>query len=67
MDKPTDVTYKLIDLNKEEVVQHRNNLLHYYPIEHALRELTQLYSFLLLYRTIVPQKQGKNRKFENKI
>ena len=44
-DKPTDVTYKLIDLNKKEIVQHRNNLLPYYPKEYALRELTQLYSF----------------------
>ena len=43
--KPTDVTYKLTDSNKKEVVQHRNNLLPYYPKEYALRELTQLYSF----------------------
>ena len=27
------------------MVQHRNNLLPYYPKEYALRELTQLYSF----------------------
>ena len=39
--KPTDVTYKLTDLNKKEIVQHRNNLLPYYPKEYALRELTQ--------------------------
>ena len=45
IDKPTDVTYKLIDLNRKEIVQHRNNLLPYYPKEYALRELTQLYSF----------------------
>ena len=43
--KPTDVTYKLTDSNKKEIVQHRNNLLPYYPKEYALRELTQLYSF----------------------
>ena len=30
---------------KKEIVQHRNNLLPYYPKEYALRELTQLYSF----------------------
>ena len=42
--KPTDVTYKLTDSNKKEIVQHRNNLLPYYP-KNALRELTQLYSF----------------------
>ena len=45
IDKPTDVTYKLTYLNKKEIVQHRNNLLHYYPKEYAFRELTQFYSF----------------------
>ena len=45
IDKPTYVTYKLIDLNKKEIVQHQNNLLPFYPNEYALRELTQLYSF----------------------
>ena len=45
IDKPTDVTYKLTDLSEDETVQHRNNLLPYYPKEYALRELTQLYSF----------------------
>ena len=43
--KPTDVTYKLTDSNQKEIVQHRNNLLPYYPKEYALRELTQLYFF----------------------
>ena len=43
--KPTDVTYKITDLEQKEIVQHRNNLLPYYPKEYALRELTQLYSF----------------------
>ena len=43
--KPTDVTYKLTDSTKKENVQHRNNLLPYYPKANALRELTQLYSF----------------------
>ena len=43
--KPTDVTYKFTDSDKKEIVQHRNNLLPYYPKEYALRELTQLYSF----------------------
>ena len=43
--KPTEVTYKLIDTTKKEIVQHRNNLLPYNPKEYALRELTQLYSF----------------------
>ena len=42
IDKPTDVTYKLTDTNKKENIQHRNNLLPYYPKEYALRELTQL-------------------------
>ena len=43
--KPTDVTYKLTDPTKKEIVQQRNNLLPYYPKEYALREITQLYSF----------------------
>ena len=43
--KLTDVTYKLTDSTKKEIVQHRNNLLPYYPNEYELRELTQLYSF----------------------
>ena len=43
--KPTEVTDKLTDSTKKEIVQHRNNLLPYYPKEYALRELTQLYSF----------------------
>ena len=29
IDKPTEVTYKLTDLIKKEIVQHRNNLLPY--------------------------------------
>ena len=45
IDKPTEVTHKLTDLDKKEIVQHRNNLLPYYPKEYAIRELTQLYSF----------------------
>ena len=43
--KPTDITYKITDSDQKEIVQHRNNLLPYYPKEYALRELTQLYSF----------------------
>ena len=43
--KSTEVTYKLTDSTKKEIVQHRNNLLPYYPKEYALRELTQLCSF----------------------
>ena len=42
--KRTDVTYKITDSNQKETVQHRNNLLPYYPKEYALRELTQLCS-----------------------
>ena len=45
IDKTSDVTYKHIDLNKKEFVQHRNNLLPYYPKGYARRELAQLYSF----------------------
>ena len=45
IDKHTEVTYKLTDSSKKEIIQHRNNLLPYYPKDYALRELTQLYSF----------------------
>ena len=44
-DKPTDVTYNFFDSNEKESIQHRNNLLPYYPKEYALREPIQLYSF----------------------
>ena len=63
IDKPTDVTYKLIDSNKNENVQHRNNLLPYYPKELALRELTQLNSFAGL--KIVHDNSDKNQKQTN--
>ena len=43
--KPTDVTYKLTDPTKKEIVQHRNNLLPYYPKKYAVRDLPQLFSF----------------------
>ena len=35
----------MIDKNKKEIIQHRNNLLPYYPKRYALRELTELFSF----------------------
>ena len=41
----TDVTDKLNDHNKKEIVQHRNNLLPLYPKNYALGELSQLFSF----------------------
>ena len=57
-DQPTDVTYKLIDSIEKEKVQHRNILLPIYQKQHALRELTQLYTFtglklLTTIRTII--------------
>ena len=45
IDQPTEVSYKLTDTTKKEIVQHRNNLLPYYSKEYALHEITQLYSF----------------------
>ena len=45
IDKPTEVTYKLTDSSKKEIIQHHNNPLPYYPKEYALRELYQLYFF----------------------
>ena len=69
--KPTDVTYKITDSDKKEIVQHRNNLLPYYPKEYALRELTQLYSFtvLKLFKIIHIRKikQRNNMTFTSKI
>ena len=50
IDKLTEVTYNFTDSSKKEVIQHRNNLLPYYPKEYALRELTQLYSFTGLHK-----------------
>ena len=68
--KPTDVTYKITDSDKKEIVQHRNNLLPYYPKEYALRELTQLYSFtgLKLFKIIHIRKikQRNNMTFTSK-
>ena len=32
IDKPTDVTYNFTELNKKEIVQHRNNLLLNYTL-----------------------------------
>ena len=58
-DKPTDVTFKLTDLNKKEIVQNRNNLLPYYPKEYALRELTQLNSFTGL--KVIPTSSEQNQ------
>ena len=62
IDKPIDVTYKLTDSNKKEIVQHRNNLLPYYPKEYALREITQLYSFtgLKIVQNISETEQNQN-------
>ena len=62
--KPTEVTYKLTDSTKKEIVQHRNNLLPYYPKEYALRELTRLYSFtgsnVVENNTQIEQKTNEN-------
>ena len=70
IDKPTEMTYKFTDLNKKEIVQHRNNLLPYYPKEYALRELTQLYSFTGLHivqnNPQIEQKQNVNTTVNTK-
>ena len=65
--KPTEVTYKLIDTTKKEIVQHRNNLLPYYPKKYALRELTQLYSFtgLKVIQNITQIEPGMNETNKN--
>ena len=58
--KPTDVTYKLTNSNQKEIVQHRNNLLPYYPKEYALRDLNQLYSFTGL--KVIPNHSHTEKK-----
>ena len=60
IDKSTDVTYKLIDSNKKEIVQYRNTLLPYYPKEYGLRELKHLYSFTGL--KVVQDNSDNNQK-----
>ena len=60
IDKPTDETNQLIDSNKKEIVQQRNNILPYVPKEHNLREITQLYSFTGL--KVVPVNPDNNQK-----
>ena len=47
---------------RKKIIQHRNNLLPYYPKEFALREKTQLYSFTGLK---IVEKSTENRKQEN--
>ena len=62
-----NLTYKLRDSTKKEIVQHRNILLPYYPKKYALRELTQLYSFIGL--KVIPNntqiEQGTNVNDDN--
>ena len=63
IDKATEVTYKLTDSSKKEIIQHRNNLLPYYPKEYALSELTQLYSFTGLHIVQYHSQEEQNQKF----
>ena len=49
--------------NEKVMFQHRNTLQPYYPKEHALRELTQLYSFTGL--NVVHDNSDKNQKQTN--
>ena len=60
IDKPTDVTYKLTDSTKKEIVQHRNNLLPYYPKKYRLRELTQFYCVLKIVQNNPEIEQNQN-------
>ena len=70
IDKTTEVTDKLTDSTKKEIVQHRNNVLAYYPKEYALRELTQLYSFtglkIVQNKIQTEQNQSVNDKINQK-
>ena len=59
--KPTEVTSKLTDSSKKEIIQHRNNLLPYNPKEYALLELTHVYSFRLTNYTRQPRNRRKSK------
>ena len=60
IDKPTNVTSKLIDPNRKEINHQRNNFVPYYPKEYNPRELTQLFSFTKL--NIVKKPTEINKK-----
>ena len=62
IEKPTDVTYKLIDPNKKN--QPRNNFVPYYPKEYVPRELTQKFSFTSLN---INEKLTENNKNTRKV
>ena len=62
IDKPTEVTYKFTESSKKEIVQHRNNLLPYYPKEYALRKLIQLYCFTGLHMVQNNPQTEQNQK-----
>ena len=70
IDKPTDVTYKLTDSSKNEIIQHRNNLLPHYPKEYALRKLTQFYSFtglkIVQNNSEIEQNQNTDKNMKSK-
>ena len=62
--KPTDVTYKIIDSNKKEIVQHRNNLLPYYPKEYARPRINPIIFF---HRIKNYSKRTTSEKTQNKM
>ena len=45
-DKTTDLTFKLINLNRKENTQQRNQLLPYHTKRYDLRKITQFHSFI---------------------
>ena len=47
IDKPTDVTYKLTESTKKEIIQHRNNLL---PLPPKRIRITRINSIIFFYR-----------------
>ena len=51
---------KLPTQTKKEIVQHRNNLLPYYPKEYALRELTQYIFFHRIKKSFKNEPHLKN-------
>ena len=57
--KPTDVTYKLTDSNKKEIVQHRNNLL---PLLTKRIRTTRINSIIFFHRFKSYSKSSTYRK-----
>ena len=63
IDTPTEVTYKLTDSTKKDIVQHRNNLLPYYPKK---VRTTRINSIIFFHRFKNCSKQYTDRTKSNR-